>query len=201
MSTKGHTINDLRGAGAKFRGKNYGLPTWGKNEWPFPWKKLPLLLSKNNEQPLLQEGKLNSRLQREKKLNHLWPNQGCPQAVTHIAIALSTLISCYLLFEPTCAYCTVGSYVIVRPSLKIMVLAGGLTSTSSCFIYGLGGFKGPLLVWTNHINNEICMKHCFLATLPYLCSTSLTLSSIETTLGVIIIICNKIQDSFDCFSS
>ncbi len=38
---------------------------------------------------------------------------------------------------------------------------------------GLDGLKGPLLVYTNHINNEKRMHHGFLAPHAYLCSTSL----------------------------
>ncbi len=44
---------------------------------------------------------------------------------------------------------------------------------------GLDGLKGPLLVhvYTNHINNEKCMHHGFLAPHAYLCSTSLIKSN------------------------
>ena len=41
-------------------------------------------------------------------------------------------------------------------------------------IWGLDGLKVPLLVCTNHINNEKHVHHGFLAPRPYLCSTSLS---------------------------
>ncbi len=60
--------------------------------------------------------------------------------------------------------------------------AASVLSTQSCFfsfekwyrlLNGLDGIKGSILVYTNHINYEICIEHCFLAPWVYLCSTSL----------------------------
>ncbi len=67
--------------------------------------------------------------------------------------------------------------------------AASVLSTESCFLSfekwyhvfnGLKGLKVPLLVYTNHINNEKHVHHgflpgmgSFLAPRPYLCSTSL----------------------------
>ncbi len=60
--------------------------------------------------------------------------------------------------------------------------AASVLSTQSCFssfekqyqvFNGLEGLKVPLLVSTNHINNEKHVQHWFLALRPYLCSTSL----------------------------
>ncbi len=38
--------------------------------------------------------------------------------------------------------------------------------------HAIDGLKGPLLVYTNHINHEKPMHHGFLAPQVYLCSTS-----------------------------
>ena len=59
--------------------------------------------------------------------------------------------------------------------------AASVLSTQSCFssfekqyqvFNGLDGLKIPLLVYTNHINNEKHVHHGFLAPWAYLCSTS-----------------------------
>ncbi len=60
--------------------------------------------------------------------------------------------------------------------------AASVLSTRSCFcsfekqyqvFNGLDGLRVPLLVYTNHIDNEKHVHHGFLAPRPYLCSTSL----------------------------
>ena len=43
------------------------------------------------------------------------------------------------------------------------------------YIFIIDGLKGPLLVYTNHINNRKHMHHGFLAPRAYLCSTSLNI--------------------------
>ncbi len=57
--------------------------------------------------------------------------------------------------------------------------AASVLSTQSCFssfekqyqvLNGLDGLKGPLLVYTNHMNNEKHVYHGFLALQAYLCS-------------------------------
>ena len=60
--------------------------------------------------------------------------------------------------------------------------AASVLSTQSCFstfekqyqvLNGIDVLKVPLLVYTNHINNEKHVHHGFLAPRAYLCSTSL----------------------------
>ncbi len=66
--------------------------------------------------------------------------------------------------------------------------AASVLSTLSCLpsfekqyqvFNGLDGLKGPLLVYTNHINNKKHMHHDFLAPQAYLSSTSLSMIQVQ----------------------